>query len=133
MAPQSECPQTTMFSTFSTAGQHLTSGRLRALAVADMARNKVYATVPTMSEAGFAGLEATTWHGMVARAGVPRAIITRLNAEIARIVETDEVKKAFAATGLDLAVGPADEFEAYIRSEYVKWEKVAKVAKIVTD
>ena len=56
-----------------------------------------------------------------------------LNAEIARIVETDEVKKAFAATGLDLAVGPADEFEAYIRSEYVKWEKVAKVAKIVTD
>ena len=122
-----------MFSTFSTAGQHLTSGRLRALAVADGVRNKVYATVPTMSEAGFAGLEATTWHGMVARTGVPRAIVMRINSEIARIVETDEVKKAFAATGLDLAVGTADEFDAYIRSEYVKWEKVARVAKIVTD
>ena len=122
-----------MFSTFSTAGQHLTSGRLRALAVADGVRNKVYATVPTMSEAGFAGLEATTWHGMVARAGVPRAIVMRINSEIARIVETDDVKKAFAATGLDLAVGTADEFDAYIRSEYVKWEKVARVAKIVTD
>ena len=122
-----------MFSTFSQAGQHLTSGRLRALAVADGVRNKVYATVPTMSEAGFAGLEATTWHGMVARAGVPRGIVMRINSEIARIVETDDVKKAFAATGLDLAVGTADEFDAYIRSEYVKWEKVARVAKIVTD
>ena len=45
----------------------------------------------------------------------------------------DEIKKAFASTGLDLAVGTADEFDAYIRSEYVKWEKVAQVAKIVTD
>jgi len=59
--------------------------------------------------------------------------VTRLNAEIARIVEVDEVKKAFAATGLDLAVGTADEFDAFIRSEYLKWEKVARVAKIVTD
>ena len=122
-----------MLSTFSNAGQHLVSGRLRALAVADAVRNKVYAAVPTMSEAGYDGLEMTTWHGMVARAGVPRAIVTRLNAEIARIVEVDEVKKAFAATGLDLAVGTADEFDAFIRSEYVKWEKVARVARIVTD
>ena len=122
-----------MLSTFSNAGQHLVSGRLRALAVADAVRNKVVATVPTMSEAGYDGLEMTTWHGMVARAGVPRAIVTRLNAEIARIVEVDEVKKAFAATGLDLAVGTADEFDAFIRSEYVKWEKVARVARIVTD
>jgi tripartite-type tricarboxylate transporter receptor subunit TctC len=122
-----------MFSTFSTAGQHLASGRLRALAVADAARNKVYGLVPTMSEAGFAGLEATTWHGMVARAGVPRAIITRLNAEIARAIELPEVRNAFASTGLDLAVGTADDFDAFIRSEYVKWEKVAKVAKITTD
>ena len=86
-----------------------------------------------MREAGYDGLDASTWHGMVARAGVPRAIVTRLNAEIVRIVELEEVRKAFAATGLDLAVGTADEFDAFIRSEYVKWEKVARVAKIVTD
>jgi tripartite-type tricarboxylate transporter receptor subunit TctC len=122
-----------MLSTFSTGGQHLVSGRLRALAVTDATRNKVYSTVPTMREAGYDGLDASAWHSMVARAGVPRAIITRLNAEIARAVELPEVRNAFAATGLDLAVGTAEEFEQFIRSEYVKWEKVAKVAKITTD
>jgi tripartite-type tricarboxylate transporter receptor subunit TctC len=122
-----------MFSTFSTAGQHLASGRLRALAVADAARNKAYPAVPTMREAGYDGLDATTWHGMVARAGVPRAIITRLNAEIARAVELPEVRNAFASTGLDLAVGTAEDFDQFIRSEYVKWEQVARVAKITTD
>jgi tripartite-type tricarboxylate transporter receptor subunit TctC len=122
-----------MFSTFSTAGQHLASNRLRALAVAAAARNKDYPAVPTMRDSGYDEFDATTWHGMVARAGVPRAIVTRLNAEIARAVELEEVRKAFASTGLDLAVGTADEFDAFIRSEYVKWEKVARVAKITTD
>ena len=122
-----------MFSTFSTAGQHLASGRLRALAVAAPARNRDYPAVPTMRESGYGALDASAWNGLVARAGVPRAIITRLNAEIARAVELPEVRNAFASAGLDLAVGSAEDFDQFIRSEYVKWEKVARVAKITTD
>ena len=122
-----------MFSTFSTGGQHLASNRLRALAVAAAARNKDYPAVPTMRESSYDAFDATTWHGMVARAGTPRAIVTRLNAEIARIVELEDVRNAFAVTGLDLAVGTAEDFDLFIRSEYVKWEKVARVAKITTD
>ena len=124
---------TLMFSTFSTGGQHLTSGRLRALAVAAPARNRDYPAVPTMRESGYGALDASAWNGLVARAGVPRAIITRLNAEIARAVELPEVRNAFASAGLDLAVGSAEDFDQFIRSEYVKWEKVARVAKITTD
>jgi tripartite-type tricarboxylate transporter receptor subunit TctC len=61
---------------------------LRALAIAAGARSKEFPQIPTMSEAGYRGFEAATWHGIVTRAGTPDAIITRLNAEIARILNS---------------------------------------------
>jgi tripartite-type tricarboxylate transporter receptor subunit TctC len=122
-----------VFSTFSTTGQHLKSGRLRALAVASSARAKDFPAVPTMSESGYRDFEASTWHGMVARSGTPRPIVTKLNTEIVRIVNTDEVRSALLTAGFDIAVGPAEDFERFVRSEIDKWKKVADVANIRTD
>jgi tripartite-type tricarboxylate transporter receptor subunit TctC len=122
-----------MFSTFSTTGQHLNSGRLRVLAVASSERAKDFPAVPTMSESGYRGFEASTWHGVVARSGTPRPLITRLNTEIVRIVNTDDVRSALLTAGFDIAVGPAEEFERFVHSEIDKWKKVARVANVRTD
>ena len=122
-----------VFSTFSTTGQHLKSGRLRGLAVASSARAKDFPAVPTMSESGYRGFEASTWHGVVARSGTPRPLVTRLNAEIVRIVNTDDVRSALVTAGFDIAVGPAEDFERFVRSEIDKWKKVAQVANVRID
>ena len=122
-----------VFSTFSTTGQYLKSGRLRGLAVASSARAKDFPAVPTMSESGYRGFEASTWHGVVARSGTPRSIVTRLNTEIVRIANTGDVRSALLTAGFDIAVGPAEDFERFVRSEIDKWKKVADVANVRID
>ncbi|HYC48587.1 MAG TPA: tripartite tricarboxylate transporter substrate binding protein [Burkholderiales bacterium] len=121
------------FTTFSTTAQHIRSGRVRALAVASAARSKDFPDIPTMTEAGFRGFEAATWHGVVARAGVPRPIVTRLNAEIARILKSDDVRPALVNAGFDVGAGSVEDFERFIRSEIDKWRKVAASANLRVD
>ena len=121
------------FGTLSTTGQHLKSGRLRALAIAAPERPKDFPQIPTMSEAGYRGFDASTWHGIVTRAGTPKPIVTRLNTEIARIVNGDDVRSALVNAGFDIGAGSAEDFERFIRSEIEKWKKVATIAKVTMD
>ncbi|MCC7487507.1 MAG: tripartite tricarboxylate transporter substrate binding protein [Burkholderiales bacterium] len=121
------------FTTFSTSGQHVRSGRLRALAIAASARSRDFPQVPTMSEAGYRGFEASTWHGVVTRAGTPRAIVTRLNAGIARILNGADVRPALVSAGFDIGAGTVEDFEHYVKSEIGKWRKVAARAKVRAD
>lgn len=121
------------FSTFSTTGQHLKSGRLRALAIAAGTRAKDFPAIPTMSESGYRGFEASTWHGVVTRAGTPRQIVTMLNTEIARIVNTGDVHSALVTAGFDIGAGTAEDFERFVQSEIDKWKKVATVANVRLD
>ena len=122
-----------VFSTFSTTAQHLKSGRLRALAIASGSRSKDFPQIPTMSEAGYRGFEASTWHGIVTRAGTPKPIVTRLNTEIARIVNSDDVRSALVTAGFDIGAGSAEDFERFVRSELEKWRKVATAADLRVD
>ncbi|MGH8666804.1 MAG: tripartite tricarboxylate transporter substrate binding protein [Burkholderiales bacterium] len=121
------------FSTFSTTRQHLRSGRLRALAIAANARSKDFPDVPTMAEAGFQGFAAATWHGVVARAETPAAIVARLNAEIARILESGDVNSTLVTAGFDVGGGSAEDFKRFVVSEIEKWKKVATVAQVRLD
>jgi len=121
-----------VFSTFSTTAQHLRSGRLRALAIASRAA-KEFPQVPTLSESGYPGFEASTWHGVVTRAGTPKPIVTRLNTEIARIVNTEDVRSALVTAGFDIGAGTAEDFERFVRSEIDKWRKVARAADLRVD
>ena len=121
------------FTTFSTTRQQLKAERLRALAIAANVRSKEFPQVPTMSQAGYPGFEASTWHGVVMRAGTPAAILTRLNAEIARILNADEVRTPLVAAGFDIGAGTADDFVRFVKSEIEKWKKVATVASIRLD
>ncbi|MBC7802907.1 MAG: tripartite tricarboxylate transporter substrate binding protein [Candidatus Parcubacteria bacterium] len=105
---------------------HLKSGRLRALAVSTGRRSPELPEVPTLHEAGLPGYEATIWLGMFAPAGTPRDVLARLHAEVARLLAAAEVRASIASTGLEVSVGPAEEFAAFVRAEHEKWGKVVR-------
>lgn len=111
----------------------LATHRLRALAVSSAARAIQLPAVPTMNEAGLAGYERAGWNGVLAPAGVPRDIITRLNNAIVRAVNLPEIKEAFIKQGLEMQTGTPEQFAAFIRRELAQNAKVVKFAGIRTE
>ena len=109
------------------------AGRVRALGTTGLKRSTVLPDVPTISEAGVKGYEATIWLGIMAPAGTPKPIIDRLNAEIGKIAARPDVKKAWNEQGAEpMAMTPA-EFEKYLNADIAKWAKVVKVAGVKPD
>jgi tripartite-type tricarboxylate transporter receptor subunit TctC len=108
----------------------LKQGRLRALAVAGGTRSAFLPDVPTMAEAGVAGYDATSWYGMLAPAGTPRAAIARLGEESTKALASPDLKERLLNQGIDPAKGGPDEFAAVFAAELPKWEKVITAAKI---
>jgi tripartite-type tricarboxylate transporter receptor subunit TctC len=109
---------------------HVKSGRLCGLAVSGRARSPALPEVPTMIESGIANFESTTWFGVLAPAGTPPAIVTRLNTEINNLLRQPEVREQIARLGADPAGNTPDQFAAHIKSEIAKWAKVIKAANI---
>jgi tripartite-type tricarboxylate transporter receptor subunit TctC len=81
-----------------------------------------------VSEGGLTGYDSTGWFGVVAPAGTPAPVIARLNAEITAALNDSEIKASMRNLGVEPAPGTAAEFEAYIKSETVKWAKVIKTS-----
>ena len=102
------------------------SGRVRGLAVSGPKRSAALPELPTIAEAGVPGYEATTWTGIVAPAGVPKAIIAKLNAEINKAVATPTLKEKFAAIGSESAGGTPEQFGELIRKDSAKWAEVVQ-------
>jgi tripartite-type tricarboxylate transporter receptor subunit TctC len=113
--------------------QHIKNGRLRALAVADKRRSSVLPDVPTISEAGFPGVETGTWYGILAPAHTPPAIVAHLQRVIARILQAPELKARILNQGVDIAASSPDEFEKFIIAEVAKWSRVVKAAGVRAD
>ena len=105
-------------------------GRLRAIGVSGTTRTAILPEVPTIAEAGVAGYDATSWYGMLAPAGMPRAALSKLSEESARALGTADLKERLLFQGIDPAKGGAEEFAAVLKTEIPKWEKVIKAAKI---
>jgi tripartite-type tricarboxylate transporter receptor subunit TctC len=106
------------------------TGKLRALAVADSQRVNILPGVPTMAEAGFAGVEGVGWNGIFVPAGTPAPIIQRLHKEIAAVLQGKEMKDDAANLGYRLGGESPGDFAAFVRSEEQKWAKVIKDANI---
>jgi len=102
------------------------AGRVRALGVTGSKRAPVLPEVPTIAESGVPGYEAITWNGIVAPAGMPKAVITRLNTEINRALGEAGLPQKLAAIGAEPAGGTPEEFAKFIRSEYAKWGDVVR-------
>jgi len=105
---------------------HMKSGRLNALGVSTAKRSPEMPDVPTVAEAGVPGYEAIVWIGMLAPAGTPHEIITKLNSEIGKLVRADEVKKLLAPTGMEPDPDTPEQFSAYVKADYDKWGKVVR-------
>ena len=105
---------------------HAKSGRIRPLGVTGSRRSDALPDVPTIAEAGVPGYEASTWNGIVAPAGVPRAIVTRLNTEINKALASATLRERFAAIGAEPAPVTPEQFGQLIRTEYEKWGDVVK-------
>ena len=109
---------------------HIKSGRLRVLGVGSAKRVPALPDVPTISEAGVPGYEATNWWGIVAPAGTPAAVIERLHKELLVILASAETKKRFESEGGEAAQMSPEEFGRFIAAETAKWAKVVKEAGI---
>lgn len=106
------------------------AGRVRVLAVSSAKRSAVLPNVPTIAESGVPGYEATNWFGMLAPAGVPKNIVTKLNKEVVEILGAPDVAKVIAAQGAEAEANTPEAFAAYLKSEIAKWTKVIRDAKV---
>lgn len=119
------------FVSLTAAVPHVRAGRLKAFLVTSKQRASAAPDIPTVSEIGMPDLEiATGWFGILAPARTPRAVLSRLNTDIVKIIQSPEVQERFVGQGLDPATSTADEFAALIRSDLVRWAKVVKQAGI---
>ena len=117
------------FSSVPTALPHIKSGRLRALAVTLLARSATLPDLPTVQEAaGLKGFEISLWQGIVAPAATPRAIVLKLNQQIAASLRTTDLKNKLTAQGMEVVGNSPEQFAAYIRDEIEKWTRVVKAS-----
>lgn len=106
------------------------AGRLRALAVTSPTRSPVMPDVPTVAEAGVPGYEVTQWSGMLAPAGLPKALVAKINGEVERILAKHQVRDRLSADGAQPGGGSPERFGAFIKAEITKWAKVVKGIKL---
>jgi len=109
------------------------AGKLRVLAVLSPTRSAIFPDVPSIAESGFPGFEASVWYGFVGPAGVPAPAVTRLHAEIQKILALPEVKDRLAAAGGEVLPGPAERFSTLLTSEKNRYEKLIREARIQPD
>ena len=110
--------------------QHIKSGRLRPLALADKRRSGILPEVPTMAEAGFPGVETGTWYGILAPARTPPAVVDHVQRVIVRILQAPDLKTRILNQGVDIVASSPAEFEKFIIAEVAKWSRVVKAAGV---
>ena len=121
------------FSNLFTTMPHWKSGRLRLIATGGVKRSEAFPDLPTIAESGVPGFDAMTWYGYMAPAKTPRAIVDRLQKEIAAIVHTPEVRDTFVSQANDPVVNTPDEFAKVIRNDADKWGALGKKLGVKLD
>lgn len=109
---------------------HVKGGKLRALAVTAVKRSKALPELPTVAEAGVKGYATTTWYGVLAPASIRPALITRLNAELKKTVESADVYQRLSVDGAEPIGGTPEHFQKHLAAEMAKWRKVIRDAGI---
>ena len=121
--------QTQMYCSGLIAGaSQIRAGKLRALGMATLERSPIMADVPTIAEQGLPGFNVGSWFGIMAPANTPGPIVQRLYGEIAKIVETAEMKKFLLSQGAEPMVMDPPKFSEFLRVETEKWGKVVRAA-----
>jgi tripartite-type tricarboxylate transporter receptor subunit TctC len=113
-----------VFSDMAVVLPHVQAGRLRALAVTGLKPTPLVPGLPSVAESGLPGFSMTSWWGVLAPAGTPQPIVTRLNTELGRILRLADIQKNFATLGVDAATSSPEEFGTLIKSEVAKYAKL---------
>jgi tripartite-type tricarboxylate transporter receptor subunit TctC len=122
-----------IFDALGPAMPFLKSGKVRPLAVTSRARSPLLPDVPTLAESGLQGVDLTTWIGFVAPAGVDKAIVSKLNREIVRILSLPETKAQLSGIGMEVVASTPEQFAQVIKDDAVKFGRIIKAAGIRLD
>lgn len=122
-----------LFDSVLSAGPHVKSGRLKVLATGNKQRLASWPQVPTLAESGLAGYEAFTWGALLAPAGTPPEVVTRLQVEVAKIMAMPDVKQRIEDMGALPGGGSSADLDQFTRAEIRKWAKVIKDGNIKPD
>lgn len=122
-----------MFSNMLTAMPHVRAGKLRAIGLSSTRRSPQAPELPTIAESGVPGFSSVPWYGVLGPAGLPQAIVSKLNSEITRALAQPDMQERFVAQGIDLQSTTPEQFAALIKSEVVKWRKVVRDAGAKVD
>jgi tripartite-type tricarboxylate transporter receptor subunit TctC len=109
---------------------HVKAGNLRGLAVTTAARSSAFPELPTLSESGLSGYDASTWGGILAPAGTPKAIVDKLNVAINDALKLPDVRTRLQGAGIDIQSGTPERFGDVIKGEVEKWGRIVKEAGI---
>ena len=109
---------------------HIKSGKLRALAVTSLERSPVAPEVPTVAESGYPGFEALAWHGILAPAKTPPAVIQKLNAEIVKALADPATKELLEKQAMQTVGNSPEAFAAFIQKDIATWKAVAAAANV---
>ncbi len=122
-----------MFLQYAVAKPHVAGGKLVMLATPSGKRSQAIPEVPTIAESGLPGFDVEPWFGIVAPAGTPAAIVNRLNAEIGKIMQQNDVKDMLASVGAAPSISTPQEFGKFIDSEISRWAEVVKTSGAKAD
>ncbi len=106
------------------------AGKLRAVAVTSATRSPMLPDTPTIAEAGQKGVDVKVWLGLFAPKGTPAAIVAKINAEVNKVLQMDEVKEKLTKAGISPAGGTSAEFAAFVKEDYARWGKVVKASGV---
>jgi tripartite-type tricarboxylate transporter receptor subunit TctC len=118
------------FDTMPSSLPHVRAGKLKALAVTSAKRSLAAPDIPTVAESGLPGYETSSWFGILAPAGTPAAVVSKLNHELVNIIRAPDTLERMKSQGLDPVGNSPEEFAAVIKGDIAKWGKVIKEAKI---
>lgn len=121
------------FDNLGSSGPLYKAGKIRILAVADSKRAPIIQEVPTFTEARLTGMQAVTWFAVVAPAGTPAAVVTKLNGVFVDILKQPEVQQRFAEQGAETVGSTPEQMKRFVSSEATRWGKVIKDANVVIE
>lgn len=119
-----------MLGAMGTAAPHIKTGKVRGLAVTSSRRSSILPDLPTVAEAGVPGYAVDNWYGVAAPPKTPAAVVSRLNAEIARVMKLPEVRARVTQDGAEPVGNTVDEFKLVIAETIARWRRAEKAAGI---
>ena len=122
-----------LFNTITNTISHAKAGKLKIIGLASATRSPVDSSIGTMAEAGLTGFDADIWFGVMAPTGTPREIITRLNTELNKALQSPELRQKLADNLFDVRGSTPEQFATVIRDDLARWAKVVQDANIKPD